>query len=165
MRNAALFLSLLLPTAALAQAPAPAAQPASPPGFTAPPRANAPEPAPAAPVVADRSSVEVSKTARTDRDVFIGSYITIDKTCKVGDRPTVDFTQPPKNGTLRTRKDPVNLQSAPGIPRGRCLGVSPAGISVIYRSKARFKGDDSFLYTVSYPDGRVREVKGTVSIQ
>lgn len=161
MRIIVALLALALPVSALAQTAAPAS-PA--PGFVPPPKAEAVQPA-AQPVLTDKSSVEVSKTGRVDRDIFIGSYLSIDKTCKVGNRPEVEFTQPPKNGILRTRKDPVNLQTAPGIPRGRCLGVSPAGVAVVYRSKPKMKGEDTFIYTVKYPDGRVREVKGTVTVQ
>lgn len=164
------FLVLLsLSGTALAQSAAPPKAPAAqPPGFTAPPQAGTLTPAPAAaaaPVIADVSSVTVSKTSKPDRDVFIGAYITIDKTCKIGATPTIEFTQQPTNGKIKTRRDAINLQHAPGVPRGKCLGVSPAGIAVIYRSKPKMKGDDTFAYKAVYPDGRVREVTGTVTVQ
>lgn len=144
----------------------PSTVPGAPPaGFTAPPQAGTLTPPAAAPVIADVSSVTVTKTAKADRDVFIGAYLTIDKTCKIGATPTIEFTQQPANGKIRTRRDAINLQHAPGVPRGKCLGVSPAGIAVIYRSKARMKGDDTFTYKAIHPDGRVREVSGTVTVQ
>lgn len=166
MRLPVLFLLVSVSGAALAQTPAAAPKA---PGFTAPPAAgtiSAPQPAPAAqPAVVDVSTATVSKTAKPDRDVFIGSYITVDKTCKVGATPTVEFTQQPANGRLKTRREAVNLQHAPGVPRNKCLGVSPSGIAVIYRSKPRVKGEDTFAYKVTYPDGRVREVTATVTLQ
>lgn len=157
MRIGFFLLAMMLSGAALAQAP----------GFQPPPQATpAPQQASApAATVADVSKVSVSKTSKPDRDVFIGSYITIDKTCKVGEAPAIEFTQQPAQGKLRTRRDAVNLQHAPGVSRNKCLGVSPAGIAVVYRSQRKAKGDDSFAYKVTYPDGRVREVSGTVSVQ
>lgn len=152
MRLPVFLLTVMMTGAALAQTPAP--------GFQPPPQA-----APATPAVTDVSQATVTKTAKPDRDVFIGSYITVDKTCKVGATPTVEFTQQPTQGKLRTRRDAVNLQHAPGVPRNKCLGVSPAGIAVMYRSARKAKGDDVFTYKVTYPDGRVREVSGTVTVQ
>lgn len=157
----------LAQTAVQPRVPATTVPGAPPAGFTAPPQAGTltPPAAPAAPVIADVSSVTVTKTAKADRDVFIGAYITIDKTCKIGATPTIEFTQQPANGKIRTRRDAINLQHAPGVPRSKCLGVSPAGIAVVYRSKPRMKGDDTFAYKAIYPDGRVREVSGTVTVQ
>lgn len=166
MRLPVVFLMVSLSSVAWGQG---LGTPPKTPGFTAPPQSGTPaavQPAAAAtPAVTDVSSVTVAKTAKPDRDVFIGSYITLDKTCKVGATPTVEFTQQPANGKIRSRRDAVNLQSAPGVPRNKCLGVSPAGIAVMYRSNRKAKGDDTFAYRVTYPDGRVREVSGTVTVQ
>lgn len=140
------------------------AQPQTAPGFQPPPRADA-APAQAAAPVVDRSSVEQKKTAKPGRDIYIGSYITIDKTCKVGATPKIDVSEQPKAGALRIRPHAVVLMSAPGVQRNKCLGTSPAGIAVWYRGNARAKGDDVFSYSVSYPDGRIRDVKTTVTLQ
>lgn len=154
MRFPIFLLTVLMTGAAFAQTPAP--------GFQPPPQAAATA---AAPAVADVSKVAITKSTKPDRDVFIGSYITVDKTCKVGATPVIDFIQQPAQGKLRTRRDAMNLQHAPGVPRNKCLGVSPAGIAVMYRSARKAKGDDAFTYKVTYPDGRVREVSGTVTVQ
>lgn len=141
------------------------AQPQAAPSFQPPPRADAAPAQAAAPVVADRSSVEQKKTAKPGRDIYIGSYITLDKTCKVGATPKVDVTEQPKSGAVRIRPHAVVLMTAPGVQRNKCLGTSPAGIAVWYRGNAKAKGEDVFSYSVSYPDGRIRDVKTMVTLQ
>lgn len=163
LQLAAIVASAVFAGAALAQAPQPAAGPT--PGFQSPPRADAPPAAPVQPVVIDRSSLDLKKTAKPGRDVYIGSYITIDKTCKVGATPKIEITEQPPNGSLRIRPHAVVLMTAPGVQRNKCLGTSPSGIAIWYRSKPRAKGDDTFAYSVAYPDGRQRDVKVVVSIQ
>ncbi len=156
------LLSVHLPAQAQPVVPQAATNPAAAPapGFATPPMAQ-----PVAGAVPEISSIEVQKAGKAGRDVYIGSYITVDRTCKVGPTPKVEFTTQPKNGKLRTLPDAMNLTQAPGIPRNKCLGVSPTGIAIRYRSNPRFKGDDTFVYMVTYPDGRQREVKGTVAVQ
>lgn len=160
---AAVFAILSWPALAQTAQPQPGGSPA--PGFQAPPRADAPAPLPSQPMIIDRSSLELQKTVKTGRDIYIGSYITIDKSCKVGTTPKVEIVQQPPTGTLRVRPHAVVLMSAPGVQRNKCLGTSPAGIAIWYRSKARFKGDDKFSYSVAYPDGRQRDVTVTMSVQ
>lgn len=165
MRAVPFVVFLALTGAAVAQTPAQPASPGAAPGFSSPPAAAQPAPVaqPAAP--AERSQAEVTKTAKPGRDVFIGSYLTLDKTCKVGERPTVTFTEQPKNGKVRSRGDSMNLAHAAGVPRNKCLGVSPSAIAVIYQGGPKFRsGSDSFAYNVKYPDGRERDVKVTVTI-
>ncbi|HRJ69392.1 MAG TPA: hypothetical protein PK812_07265 [Beijerinckiaceae bacterium] len=160
MRRIVLLLAVSVPALALAQG-----QPPLQPGFQTPPSAQpASTPAPADPVP-EITTTEVQKQAKTGRDVFIGSYIQVDRTCKVGPTPKIEQPEPPKNGVIKTRPMPINLGSAPGVPRNKCLGVSPAGIAVYYQGKWRFKGEDAFVYRVRYADGRIREVKGTVTVQ
>ncbi len=165
MRAVPFVLFLALTGPAVAQTPAQPAAPGAVPGFAAPPAAQpAVAAAPAAP--AEHSHAEVTKKAKPGRDVFIGSYLTIDKTCKVGERPVVTITEQPKNGKVRTRNDSMNLAHAAGVPRNKCLGVSPSAIGVVYQSNPKFRsGDDSFAYSVKYPDGRERDVKVTVTVQ
>jgi len=160
--------ALMLLVLALAGAGAARAQtaPSATPGFTAPPAAQSAQPvaAPAAPP--EHSHAEVTKKARPGRDVTIGSYLTIDKACKIGDRPSVTITEQPKGGKVRTRNDSMNLAHAAGVPRNKCLGVSPAAIAVVYQSLPKAKlAEDSFAYQVKYPDGRERDVKVTVTLQ
>lgn len=140
------------------------AQSATPGGFATPPKVDAPATA-ASGNPADHTEAEVKKTAKTGRDLFIGAYITVDKACKVGKQPTISVTQPPANGTARTRRDAFNLAFAPGVPRNKCLGVSPDGIAVMYVSKRAFKGEDSFSYVVTFGDGRTRTVKAAITVQ
>lgn len=133
-------------------------------GFQSPAKAE-PPPYEESKEPADHSQAEVKKNAKTGRDVFIGSYITIDKACKVGKQPQIEFLSQPPNGAIRKRRDGFNLTQAPGVPRNKCLGVSPEGIAVMYVSKPRFKGDDTFSYKVRYPDGRTRTVKAAITVQ
>ena len=164
MLAACLFLAVSLPAIGQTARPAaPAGAPAQ--GFQPPPRADAPPAAPAQAVVTDRSSLELKKTAKAGRDVYIGSYITLDKTCKVGATPKIDITEQPKTGVVRVRPHAVVLMTAPGVQRNKCLGTSPAGIALWYRGNAKARGDDVFSYAVSYPDGRLRDVKATVTVQ
>lgn len=160
MRRLLFLLAISAAAPALAQGQAPLQ-----PGFQPP----APAQAPAAPAASDPvpelTITEVQKQAKTGRDVFIGSYIQVDRTCKVGPTPKIEQPGPPKNGVIKTRPMPFNLGSAPGVPRRKCLGVSPAGIAVYYQGKWRFKGEDAFVYRVLYADGRIREVKGAVTVQ
>lgn len=161
MRIAATVFALLIGSTGLAVAQNAVAQNK---GFQSPAKAEPPvfeeskEPA-------DHSETEVKKTAKTGRDVFIGSYISVDKTCKIGKQPQVEFLTQPANGAVRKRRDSFNLSHAPGVPRNKCLGVSPEGIAVMYISKARFKGDDAFSYKVRFPDGRTRTVKAAITVQ
>lgn len=153
MRTMAVLLALTLSGVAFAQSK----------GFKEPPKA---EPAyEVSTNAADHTTADVAKTAKTGRDIFIGSYITIDKTCKVGKQPQIEFIDQPANGAIRKRRDGFNLTQAPGVPRNKCLGVSPEGIAVMYVSKPRFKGDDTFKYKVLFPDGRTRTVKVAVTVQ
>ena len=159
----AITVAVLATSHALAQTPA-ATPPAAgqPPGFTAPPRADTPA-APGTAGAAEHTETTATKSGKTGRDIYIGGYITMDSSCKVGKQPTVEFTTPPANGVLKRRRDAYNLRNAPG---GRkCLGISPDGLAVIYASKPRFKGEDSFAYTVTFGDGRTRTVKATVTVQ
>lgn len=152
------FTAALAAGSALAQT-----SPAQPPqGFTSPPAAAAPA-APGAVGGQEHTETTAAKTAKTGRDVFIGGYITIDSSCKVGKQPEIAFTTQPANGTVKKRRDAYNLRNAPGARK--CLGISPDGIAVIYASKPRFKGEDSFAYTVTFGDGRTRSVKATVTVQ
>ena len=160
MRRLLLLLALGAAAPALAQG-----QPPVQPGFQSPPAAQAPGQPTAAEPVPELTTTEVQKQARTGRDLFIGSYIQVDRTCKVGPTPKIEYPTPPKNGVLKTRPMPFNLGTAPGVPRRKCLGVSPAGIAVYYQGKWRFKGEDAFVYRVLFADGRVREVKGAVTVQ
>jgi hypothetical protein len=154
MRILALAVALALSGPALAQGK----------GFKAPEKVE-PEPYAASTNPDDHTTAEVKKTVKTGRDLFIGSYITIDKTCKVGKQPQIQFVTQPTNGAVRKRRDGFNLSHAPGVPRNKCLGVSPEGIAVMYVSKPRFKGDDTFGYKVLFPDGRTRTVSATVTVQ
>jgi hypothetical protein len=159
---AALLVPLAVGAAAQTQSTQPAAPPAPAPGFASPAAATAPG---AASASGETTTTEVQKQAKTGRDVFIGSYIQVDRTCKVGPTPKIEQPTPPKNGVIKTRPMPINLQTAPGVPRNKCLGVSPSGIAVYYQGKWRFKGDDAFVYRVLFADGRIREVKGSVTVQ
>lgn len=156
MRIAATALAILLAGTALAQAQGK--------GFSTPAKAE-PPPYEESKNPVDHTEADTQKTAKTGRDVFIGSYITVDKTCKVGKQPQIEFLTQPQNGSVRKRRDSFNLGHAPGIPRNKCLGISPEGIAVMYISKPRYKGEDAFSYKVRFPDGRSRTVKAAITVQ
>lgn len=156
MRIAATALALLLAGTALAQAQGK--------GFSAPAKAE-PPPYEESAKPEDHVTAETQKTTKTGRDLFIGSYISVDKTCKVGKQPQIEFLTQPTNGSVRKRRDSFNLSNAPGVPRNKCLGVSPEGNAVMYISKPKYKGEDSFSYKVRFSDGRTRTVKAAITVQ
>ncbi len=108
---------------------------------------------------------EVERKGRIGFETFLATYLTLSKECKVGANPRLDITTPPKNGKLATRPNAINLRAVPGAPRGNCIGTSPFGLGVFYRADRRFKGEDSFVYRIVYPNGDAREVSAKVVIQ
>lgn len=119
----------------------------------------------AAPHVPQHTKTEVERKGRTDSDVFLGTYLTLDRECKVGASPRIEFPVAPKSGKMRTRNHPINLRDVPGAPRRTCIGTSPNGVAVIYRSDRRFKGEEMITFKVVYPNGDTREVAAKVVIQ
>lgn len=127
----------------------------------------APAPAPAAASAAEPNVVktEVERKGRTGFEIFLGTYLTLDKACKIGPTPKIEYPTPPKNGKMTTRTYPINLRQVPGAPRGNCIGTSPNGIAVIYRSDRKFRGEEAIVFRVVYPAGDAREVTAKVIVQ
>lgn len=125
--------------------------------------------APAAPAVAAHvpvtTPVEVARKGRPNSDIFLGVYLTLDRDCKVGATPKVEFSGDPKSGKLRTRPHPINLRDVPGAPRRTCIGTSPNGQAVIYRPDRRFRGEDKIEFRVVYPNGDIRAISATVTVE
>lgn len=143
------------------------AQTVAPRPSAAPPAAPAPASTPAPPPAADAKIIksEVQRKGRTGYETFIATYLTLDKNCKVGPNPKLETPEPPKNGKLATRPNAINLRAVPGAPRGNCIGTSPYGLGVFYRADRRFKGEDTFVFHIVYPNGDIREVSAKVTIQ
>ena len=158
-RRAALLVFALAAGPACAQSITPVPRPATPPAgaTTAQPAA-----APHTPVI---TKTEATRKGRTDQDVFLGVYLSLDRECKVGAAPRFEFTTHPLKGKVRTRNHPINLRDVPGAPRRTCIGTSPGGQAVIYRSERRFKGEEKIGFRVLYPNGDVREVSAVVTIE
>jgi len=95
----------------------------------------------------------------------LGIYLTLDRDCKIGEAPKVTYALEPKNGKMRTRPHPINLRDVPGAPRRTCIGTSPNGLAVLYRSDRRFKGEEKIQFTLTYPNGDTREVSATVTVE
>ena len=139
-----------------------------------PPGARPPVAAPAAPVAGAATApahvpvitkAETERKGRADRDVFLGVYLTLDRECKVGEAPKIEFTVPPRNGKMRTRTYAINLRDVPGAPRRNCIGISPSGVAVVYRANRRFSGEEQVSFAVIYPNGDRREISAKVLIQ
>ena len=142
---------------------------------TVPPGARAPQPqstqnavtnTPAAPAhtpVVTKSEAE--RKGGSDRDIFMGVYLALDRDCKVGSGPRIEFVSNPANGKMKTRNHPINLRDVPGAPRRTCIGTSPNGVAVIYRSNKRFKGDDLVNFKAIYPNGDIRDVTVKIVVQ
>lgn len=154
------LLALLVASPAFAQSITPVPRPATPPTFQLVPNGNPPPPY--TPVV---TPVEVTRKGRANTDIFLGVYLTLDRECKVGATPRVEFAGDPKGGKLRTRTHPINLRDVPGAPRRTCIGTSPNGLAVTYRSDRRFKGEDKVEFRVVYPNGDVRAISATVTVE
>lgn len=131
-------------TLAQQQAPAPAAQPVAAPKVT---------------------HVDVERKGRIGHDVFLGTYLALDKECKVGATPRIEFVTNPVGGKMRTRNNAINLRDVPGAPRKNCIGISPNGLAVMYRGERRFKGEEKIVFKVIYPNGDVREVNAKVVVE
>lgn len=108
---------------------------------------------------------EVERKGRAGLEVFIGTYLTLSKECKVGVNPKLEIPEQPKHGKLHTRPNAINLRAVPGAPRTNCIGTSPYGLGVFYRSERRFKGEDVFTFRLVYPTGDIREVTTKVVVQ
>lgn len=154
--GAALAGCISLAAAGFAQAQAIAPQA---PGSPAPAVATAP----AAEIKIVKSEAE--RKGRTGLEVFIGTYLTLSKECKVGVNPKLEIPQPPKHGKLNTRPNAINLRQVPGAPKTNCIGTSPYGLGVFYRSERKFKGEDAFVFRLVYPNGDIREVTTKVQVQ
>jgi len=128
-----------------------------------------PVPRPAAPAAAAHTPVttpvEVTRKGRPGSDIFLGVYLTLDRECKVGSTPRVEFAGDPRSGKLRTRPHPINLRDVPGAPRRTCIGTSPNGQAVIFRPDRRFRGEEKLEFRVVYPNGDVRAVTATIMVE
>lgn len=145
---------VLAPSMALAQAVAPQV-----PGLQ--PLSGATQPKPEPKIV----KTEVERKGRIGREIFISTYLTLSKECKVGPNPRLETTEAPKNGKLYTRPNAINLRAVPGAPRTNCIGTSPYGLGVFYRPERRFKGEETFQFKIVYPEGDIREVSAKVIVE
>lgn len=145
---------LLTPATASAQAVAPQV-----PGLQ--PLSGATQPKPEPRIV----KTEVERKGRIGREVFISTYLTLSRECKVGPNPRLETMEAPKNGKLYTRPNAINLRAVPGAPRTNCIGTSPYGLGVFYRPERRFKGEETFVFRIVYPDGDIREVSAKVIVE
>lgn len=148
---------MLLPALAWGQAVAPQAPGQPPPvlgGQATPPN---PE--------AKTVKTEVERKGRVGREIFISTYLTLSKECKVGPNPRLDVTTPPKNGKVYTRANAINLRAVPGAPRTNCIGTSPSGLGVFYRPERRFSGEETFAFRIVYPGGDIREVAAKIVVE
>jgi len=122
-------------------------------------------PAPTANPDAKTTTTATERKGKTASDIFLGVYLSLDKDCKIGPPPKLDFPKPAQNGKVFTRNFPINLRDVPGAPRRTCIGTSPSGMAVIYRSAPKFKGEDSIIFKLTYPNGDMREVSAKVIVQ
>lgn len=143
VRVGLLFAALLVPMAGVRAQQAPAAPPAEPKIVKA----------------------ETERKGRSGLEIFLGTYLTLDRDCKVGPTPKIEYPTPPQHGRMTTRSFPINLRAVPGAPRGNCIGTSPNGLAVIYRSERRYRGEDLIVFNVVYPNGEKREVTAKVIVQ
>jgi hypothetical protein len=131
-----------------------------PQGSTTPvPAAQTP---PRQPVV---TQTEATRKGRANTDIFLGVYLTLDRECKIGEAPKLTVITEPKSGKIRTRPHPINLRDVPGAPRRTCIGTSPSGLAILYRSERRFRGEDKVQFRLTYPNGDIREVSATITVE
>lgn len=140
------------------------AEPKPEPAAIAPAPAPAQPAAPTEPLSTEVTSVAVTRDVKAGYEVTIGAWLTVSKECKVGETPKIEFVTQPTNGALRTKPAALNIRSIPGAPKN-CVGVSPRGIGVAYRPKARFVGQDTAFFKVLYPGGQTREVTATIMVK
>lgn len=160
LRSALLFFGFLACGQGMAQSVTPQRQPGQAPAAqasVAPATAEAP--------VGKLTTAETERKGRMNVDIFIGVYLPLDKECKTAAGPRIEFLTNPSGGKMKTRNHPINLRDVPGAPRRNCIGTSPNGIAVIYRSEKRFKGEDKVVFRAHYPNGDIREVSAKVLVQ
>jgi hypothetical protein len=111
------------------------------------------------------TTTSTERKGRTASDIFLGVYLSLDKECKIGPAPKLEFPTPAQNGKVFTRNFPINLRDVPGAPRRNCIGTSPSGMAVIYRSAPKFKGEETIVFKLTYPNKDIREVSAKVIVQ
>lgn len=163
------LIMLVLPVGALAQSVTPGLGRSPGPAILAVPPQQAPASAATGPQQAQPDAskivhVEVTRRGRANSDIFMGVYLALDRECRVGGPPRIEFTSPPANGRMKTRNHPINLREVPGAPRRTCIGTSPNGVAVVYRADPRFRGEDQVVFRAFYPNGDIREVTARVTI-
>ncbi len=108
--------------------------------------------------------VNIAKDAEAGRDTFIAWERAWNRECRTI-AVTVTFAKKPLNGSAS-----VETNVASTIPEttrttgdvGNCVGKPVTGNRVNYKSKAGFRGKDSFSYTVSNQPQRRRDIVITV---
>lgn len=126
------------------------------------PSAGQAAPAPSEPKV---TSTQIERKGRTGFDITLGTYLTLDKECKIGPLPRLEITGEPKGGKIRQHPGAINLREVPGAPRRNCIGTSPNGMVIVYRAERRFKGEETIAFRLHYPNGDIREVNARVLVQ
>lgn len=153
------LLLLVLSGVAHAQAVAPRVPGQAPAGAAAPAAAPAPV------VEGKTTQVAVERKGRSNSDIYLGTYLSLDRDCKVGAAPRFEMVTEPKNGKLRTRANAINLRDVPGAPRRNCIGTSPSGVGVFYRSDRKFSGEVEAIFRMVYPNGDKREITAKITVQ
>jgi hypothetical protein len=79
--------------------------------------------------------------------------------CKVGPKPELKVTSPPKHGTLAIRSGKTKAGSLP-----RCPNLEVPAEGVFFQAPPKFVGDDEVIYQVNPPGGpsRIVTIKITV---
>lgn len=94
----------------------------------------------------------------------LGSYVTIDKTCKMTSVPQISVTQRPRHGSVRIyRKSGYGGFDRNG-PHGACADVKYPGLAVRYTPARGYAGQDAFAYRVRFANGEIRNIGFALTI-
>lgn len=89
-----------------------------------------------------------SKSASAGKSKKIDSYFGWKNDCSF-ETIDVKIVKPPKSGSVTPRVEMSRISAAQLGSAGKCLGKPTRALSVYYRSKAGFKGQDSFSVRMS----------------
>jgi hypothetical protein len=94
----------------------------------------------------------LAKTAKADHDVSVLSYARSNQNCDGIDPPKLYLDKPPEHGAVCFRINQVQLQNTVVGNLTQCLGRKIRGVTIVYRSAAKYRGSDELRYTVIFPE-------------
>ncbi len=109
--------------------------------------------------VAQSQPIERQAKGLADKDILIGTYITVKRDCTPGPLPTIRLIGTPEHGKVSVKKVNVNATNY-----RQCLALEVPGYVAFYRATPGFAGTDLVTLEVKFPGGRTEVQKITVNV-